>query len=710
MDIAMGNSGTNNSSEEQRTSNRSDSEKRTHHRHNSSQIQHLELFFENCPHPDESQRRQLSRELGLDPKQVKFWFQNKRTQTRAQSERADNSALREENERIQCENLAIREALKNAICPACGGPPFGLEERQRSLQKLRMENAQLKEEHEKVSNFLAKYTGKPVSQFEEMSSPTRGKGPSNAFDSLPPSYSTQIGFPSVDNLDNFIQKYQENIGNNLSVNNRVIDHRQYFDPWLISDVEKAFMVETAASAMDELVRLLSVNEPLWIRSESSGSRAVIHRDTYEKIFPKVNGFKNMNSRIESSKESGMIIMNGSHLIEMIMDPVKWTDLFPTIVCKAEKLYEVQAGASGNKNSCLLLMYEQMHILSPLVPAREFIILRNCRQLEAGLWVMVDVSYDLKDHTRPRCWKLPSGCMIQDMANGCSKVIWIEHVEVDDKILTHQLYRDLLCSGSAYGAERWIVALQRICERLTFSKTENSCDSNHSSVMSNGMKSMLKLCHRMIKDFCARLCMSCDNKLDFPHMHDVNSSGVRVCVHEGIGPSQPNGTIVSATSSLWLPLPPLRVFNFFKDENMRNKWDILCEGNLVNVPFNPTENGMVMLQESFIDSLGGMVVYAPIDVPAMNVAITGDDINKSIPILPSGFVISTDGRQNNTGGASTSADTSLGMRRGGGSLITVVFQVVVSTKDLNMESVATVKNLISSTIQRIKDVLNCSNIE
>ena len=135
-------------------------------------------FFKECPHPDENQRRQLSRELGLEAKQIKFWFQNKRTQkkvlviswsktlcsntlyplimywcfctfwsiSQAQSERADNSVLRLENERIQCENLAIIEALKNVICPACGGPPFGEEERQRSLQKLKQENARLKEE------------------------------------------------------------------------------------------------------------------------------------------------------------------------------------------------------------------------------------------------------------------------------------------------------------------------------------------------------------------------------------------------------------------------------------------------------------------------------------------------------------------------------------------------------------------------------------
>jgi homeobox-leucine zipper protein len=105
----------------------------------------LDRSFKECPHPDEKQRNQLSRELGLAPRQIKFWFQNRRTQLKAQHERADNSALKAENDKIRCENIAIREALKHAICPNCGGPPVS-EDPYFDEQKLRIENAHLREE------------------------------------------------------------------------------------------------------------------------------------------------------------------------------------------------------------------------------------------------------------------------------------------------------------------------------------------------------------------------------------------------------------------------------------------------------------------------------------------------------------------------------------------------------------------------------------
>lgn len=40
------------------------------------------------------------------------------------------------------------------------------------------------------------------------------------------------------------------------------------------------------------------------------------------------------------------------------------------------------------------------------------------------------------------------------------------MEVDDKSLTHRLYRDLV--SYAYGANRWIATLQRMCDRVACS--------------------------------------------------------------------------------------------------------------------------------------------------------------------------------------------------------------------------------------------------
>jgi homeobox-leucine zipper protein len=88
------------------------------------------------------------------------------------------------------------------------------------------------------------------------------------------------------------------------------------------------------------------------------------------------------------------------------------------------------------------MYEELQVLSPLVPTREFYFLRYCQQIEQGLWAIVDVSYDFpRDNqfanSQCRCNRLPSGCLIQDMPNGYSKVV-IKCVFVPTTISMHAL--------------------------------------------------------------------------------------------------------------------------------------------------------------------------------------------------------------------------------------------------------------------------------
>lgn len=50
---------------------------------------------------------------------------------------------------------------------------------------------------------------------------------------------------------------------------------------------------------------------------------------------------------------------------------------------------------------------------------------------------------------------------------------MEHWEVEDRTPVDRLYRNLVHSGSAFGAERWISTLQRMSERFTsFAGAEN----------------------------------------------------------------------------------------------------------------------------------------------------------------------------------------------------------------------------------------------
>ncbi|TYI53285.1 hypothetical protein E1A91_D12G308900v1 [Gossypium mustelinum] len=682
--------------------------KKPYHRHTAHQIQRLESMFKECPHPDEKQRLHLSRELELAPRQIKFWFQNRRTQMKAQHERADNSALRAENDKIRCENIAIREALKNVICPSCGGPPV-TEDSYFDDQKMRMENAQLKEELDRVSSIAAKYIGRPISQLPPVQ-PVHissldirmasfdgygvGAGPSLDLDLLPGSSSSMPNLP--------------------------------FQPVVISDMDKSLMSDIAANAMEELLRLLQTNEPLWIKSTNDG-KDVLNLESYERIFPKPNNthFKSPNIRVEASRDSGVVIMNGLALVDMFMDSNKWVELFPTIVSIAKTIEVISPGMLGTHSGSLQLMYEELQVLSPLVPTREFYTLRYCQQIEQGLWAIVNVSYDLPQFaSQCRSHRLPSGCLIQDMPNGYSKVTWLEHVEIEDKTPIHRLYRDLVHSGSAFGAERWLTTLQRMCERFACLRVSSTSTRDLGGVIPSpeGRRSMMKLAQRMVNNFCTSVGTS--NSHRSTTLSGSNEVGVRVTVHKSSDPGQPNGIVLSAATTFWLPVSPQNVFNFFKDERTRPQWDVLSSGNAVQEvahiangshpgncisvlrAFNTSHNNMLILQESCIDSSGSLVVYCPVDLPAINVAMSGEDPSY-IPLLPSGFTITPDGHLEQGDGASTSSSTGHG-RSSGGSLITVAFQILVSSlpsAKLNLDSVTTVNNLIGTTVQQIKAALN-----
>ncbi|XP_022558401.2 homeobox-leucine zipper protein HDG2 isoform X5 [Brassica napus] len=514
--------------------------KKRYHRHTQLQIQEMEAFFKECPHPDDKQRKQLSRELGLEPLQVKFWFQNKRTQMKNHHERHENSHLRAENEKLRGDNIRYREALANASCPNCGGPTV-IGEMSFDEHQLRLENARLREENQ------------------------------------------------------------------------------------------------------------------------------------------------------------------------------WSVVFAGMVSRAVSLAVLSTGVAGNYNGALQVMSAEFQVPTPLVPTRETYFARYCKQQADGSWAVVDISLDsLQPNPPVRCRRRASGCLIQEMPNGYSKVTWVEHVEVDDRGGVHDLYKHMVSTGHAFGAKRWVAILDRQCERLA-SVMATNISPGEVGVITNqeGRRSMLKLAERMVISFCAGV--SASTAHTWTTLSGTGAEDVRVMTRKSVDdPGRPPGIVLSAATSFWIPVPPKRVFDFLRDENSRNEWDILSNGGVVQEmahiangrdtgncvsllrvnSANSSQSNMLILQESCTDPTASFVIYAPVDIVAMNIVLNGGDPDY-VALLPSGFAILPDGNANGGGE--------------GGSLLTVAFQILVDsvpTAKLSLGSVATVNNLIACTVERIKAAMSC----
>ncbi|CAH9081537.1 unnamed protein product [Cuscuta epithymum] len=663
--------------------------KKRYHRHTQHQIQEMESFFKECPHPDDKQRKDLGRKLGLEPLQVKFWFQNKRTQMKAQHERSENSQLRAENDKLRADNIRYQEALSNATCPNCGGPA-AIGEMSFDEQQLRIENVRLREEIERITQIAAKFVGKPMLSFPN----------------FPPTGTNR-------SLDLGVGNFGHLSGDLYSTGDLL---RSVSGP---TDADKPMIIELAVAAMEELVRMAQAGEPLWVPSPDNSSK-ILSEDEYVRSFPRGIGPKPLGLISEASRESSVVIMNHINLVEILMDVNQWANVFAGIVSRAITLEVLSTGVAGNYNGALQVMSAEFQVPSPLVPTRENYFLRYCKQHSDGTWAVVDVSLDtLRPSPISRCRRRPSGCLIQEMPNGYSRVTWIEHVEVDDRAVS-SLYRPLVNSGLAFGAKRWIATLDRQCERLA-SAMANSIPAVDGGVITSpeGRKSMLKLAERMVMSFCAGVGASTAHT--WTTLSGSGADDVRVMTRKSIDdPGRPPGIVLSAATSFWLPVPPKRVFDFLRDENSRSEWDILSNGGLVQEmahiangrdpgncvsllrvnSANSSQSNMLILQESCTDATGSFVIYAPVDIVAMNVVLSGGDPDY-VALLPSGFAILPDGPTTN-GGLNTEIGT-------GGSLLTVAFQILVDsvpTAKLSLGSVATVNSLIKCTVERIKGAVAC----
>ncbi|KAL5824695.1 hypothetical protein ACOSQ3_020758 [Xanthoceras sorbifolium] len=656
--------------------------RKKYHRHTAEQIREMEALFKESPHPDEKQRQHLSKQLGLAPRQVKFWFQNRRTQIKAIQERHENSLLKAEMEKLRDDNKVMRETINKACCPNCGTATTS---RDAALtteeQQLRIENAKLKAEVEKLRAAV-------------------GKSPPGA---------TSTSSCSAGNHD------QEN--------------RCSLDFYTgIFGLEKSRIMELVNQGMEELKKMATASAPLWVRSVETG-REILNYDEYIKEFSVENPSNNGKPKrsIEASRDTGVVFVDLPKLVQSFMDVNQWKAMFPCLISKAATVDVICSGDGPNRDGAVQLMFAELQMLTPLVPTREVYFVRYCKQLSAEQWAIVDVSIDKVeeniDASLVKCRKRPSGCIIEDKSNGHCKVIWVEHLECQ-KTAVHTMYRTIVSSGLAFGARHWMATLQLQCERLVFFMATNVPTKDSTGVATlAGRKSILKLAQRMTWSFCRAIGASSYhtwNKVSSKTGEDIRVSS-RKNLNE---PGEPLGVILCAVSSVWLPASPNVLFDFLRDEVRRNEWDIMSNGGPVQSIANlakgqdrgnavtiqtvkSKENGMWILQDSCTNSYESMVVYAPVDITGMQSVITGCD-SSNIAVLPSGFSILPDGLESRPLVITSRQEEK---STEGGSLLTIAFQILTNnspTARLSMESVESVSTLISCTLRNIKTSLQCED--
>lgn len=140
---------------------------------------------------------------------------------------------------------------------------------------------------DRISGIATKYVGKPLLS----------------------SYPNLLAHDSSRSLDVGVGKYWEKSGSDLL--------RSVTVP---TEADKPMIVELAVTAMEELMKMANAGEPLWIHSDIN-STDILNEEEYFRNFhrgprPKPLGFKS-----EASRESAVVIMNHSNLVEILMDVV-----------------------------------------------------------------------------------------------------------------------------------------------------------------------------------------------------------------------------------------------------------------------------------------------------------------------------------------------------------------------------------------------------
>ncbi|KAE8734906.1 putative CTD small phosphatase-like protein 2 [Hibiscus syriacus] len=514
-----------------------------------------------------------------------------------------------------------------------------------------------------------------------------------------------------------------------------------------AELNKNKIIEQAIGAMDELVKMATMGEPLWQRQGNGGTETLngiqylrefgCFDATMEDIirmveigepelipsfdyFPPDNPtptflkpeFEPLN--IEASRDTGLVNMNAMNIVELLMDSKNWSMVFSSIVSRATLLGVILDTVDGSCNGVLQVMTAEFHQSTPLIPTRQSYFARYCKMVAHGTWGVVDVSLEnLFPCPQIQFKRRPSGCLVQQVPNngGASNVTWVEHVEVDKKSL-HPHFRPIVNSGFAFSAKRWIAVLHRHCQWVATCMATTTPTDAGVLIPQPGRESMLKVAEKMTRKFFMNI-SSCTENAWMGLPSNFGAEDVRFRFGNTLTvPGKPPSNTLIITTSVQVPVPVNVLFDFLRNEHSRHKWDLLSKERLVRelayvitgenpqnrvsvlqVNSSPNKIEILYLQESYTDETGSYIVFTPMDTFAMSLILNGGNPNDPC-ILSSGFAILPDKPPGQGDGPE-------------GSILTVAFQSADNLSSNELIPALTLKTIdviLSSTVASIRDAM------
>ncbi|KAK9929310.1 hypothetical protein M0R45_026413 [Rubus argutus] len=328
------------------------------------------------------------------------------------------------------------------------------------------------------------------------------------------------------------------------------------------------VAKLVVAAMEELVMMAYGGAPLWIPAKKDGppnQPNILNKVEYLRIFPRDPNHSPKKFWPETSRDSAVVLMDPINIVKILMDAKQWSTVFGNIVSKARTLEVLTVGVDESFNEALHEITAEFHLPSPLVLVREHHFIRYCRQYYDNLWVVVDTDLSgvFQDPT-VKSYRRPSGCLIQALPDGYSKVTWVENTEVDDEDI-HNLYFPLIISGTTFGAKRWVLTLEGQCQRLVSSMvTPHNPISLGVIYDDKGKQGLCNLARRMMVKFYSDVSASTDNHWSTSSEYSESGEMQSMVRVNTVDPGIPMGTIFSAVSSLWWPASPNEIFELLQN--------------------------------------------------------------------------------------------------------------------------------------------------